>query len=122
MNLRVPYPQALVELLHGLVERHGTVTLSVDGWRVSELEGGLLYHRPEPVEVGGPYPTLAALLRDAGQQTAAAEERTPDGEPVWEVWAWGGAFFAFRPDRVEAPTRHPNAAAALAAASHELAE
>lgn len=117
MNLRIPDPQALVELLHGVVVRHGTVTLSVDGWQVSELEGGLLYHRSDPKEVGGPYPTLGALLRDAGQRVGAAEEKAPDGEPVWEVRAWGGAYFAIQAHRAEAPTRHLDADAALAAAS-----
>ena len=115
MNLRIPDAPAMVRLLYGLVAAHGSPVMSVGEWQVSEIGGRFLYHGSDSLEVGGPYPDLGSLVRDAGWQRHAEWREGPPRELVWDVVAWGGAFFTVHTARLAAPTRHATLGEAVAA-------
>jgi hypothetical protein len=63
MNLRIPDAPALVAFLHRVVTDSGTPILSSDGFHVVEIDGLVFYHGAEPVTVGGPFQSVAHLVR-----------------------------------------------------------
>ena len=117
MNLRITDAAGLVQALDSLLRKSGEPVHAAGGWTVVRVGGVLFYHGhgfDGAAEVGGPYPTLGAVVRDAGRTVAASSEATPGGEPLWEVCAWADGFYAVWASRPEAPTRHETAEAALA--------
>ena len=114
MNLRIADPSGLVAVLHDVLSAHGELRLAVAGWRVVALQGGFFYAASQGVEVGGPYATPGALIRDAGRRRHAEFAHPGDPEPAWEVVEWGGAFFTVRAADLDAPSRHDTLAGAVA--------
>lgn len=120
MNLRIVDGSGLVEALDHLLRLAGEPVQVLDDWTVATVEGAYFYQRHSPEgtpEVGGPYPTFGALVKDAGRQVAASAEGTSEGEPVWEVRAWGGSFFALQANQLDVPTCHAGLEAARVAAA-----
>lgn len=112
VNLRIADPVKMVEALHYLLLTHGVLRLTAGPWVVTEVRGRLFYCSTERVEVGGPYETLGALLRDAGRRRDAWFAKPEDPEPVWEVIEWGGAFFRVESADLAAPGRYETLEAA----------
>ena len=100
MNLRVPDAPALVAFLHRVVTDSDTPILSSDGFRVVEIDGLVFFHRPEPVTVGGPFESVAHLVRSEGirrfpKRGRGSSDAPPSGEqptPV-EIVEWASSFF-----------------------------
>jgi hypothetical protein len=66
MNLRIADSAELVAYLHEVISLSGVEVLSADGYHVVDVRGRLFYHRPDPITVGGPFPSLGALARSEG--------------------------------------------------------
>lgn len=100
MNLRIPDAPALVAFLHRVVTDSGTPILSSDGFHVVEIDGLVFYHRPEPVTVGGPFASVAHLVRSEGirrfpKRGHGSSDEPPSGEepPPLEIVEWASSFF-----------------------------
>lgn len=109
MNLRIPDPSGLVEALHHLLDRAAEPVLPLEGWTVVTLRERYFYHGRCPegeLEVAGPYPTLGALVRDAGRIHHAEHADPPGREPIWEVIEWAGAWFTVRAGEFANPGMH----------------
>jgi hypothetical protein len=121
MNLRIADPGGLVAALHHLLGVTGDSVLRVDGWSVVPVDGRLFYRSLAAADgggalaVGGPYPDLGSLLRDVGWQKHASWKDGPPRVLVWDVVAWGGAFFTVHSARLESPTRRATLEEAVAA-------
>jgi hypothetical protein len=90
MNLRIPDATGLVSFLHRVARSTGSHQFSVTGLDVVETDGVLFFVGDEPVEVGGPFKSLEALVR-----SEALRVRTEPREPPYrvEVFEWRGAWF-----------------------------
>jgi len=102
MNLKIADGPGLVAFIHHVVRRNGATVLAVEGREVVRVDGSLFYHGTDPVEVGGPFGSLEALVRSEGLRRYVE----PEGpEPRLEVFEWCGAFFRIEGGEVE---RYPS--------------
>ena len=113
MNLRMADAAGLVAFLHRMVSLAGEPVLAVEGMEVVEVPEGLFYVGSDPVTVGGPFDSLAALLCSEGRRCHVEFEGALQSEPLWEVIEWGGVFFRVEADSRVNPTRYADLDAAL---------
>jgi hypothetical protein len=93
MNLRIADSAELVAYLHEVISLSGVEVLSADGYQVVDVRGRLFYHRPDPITVGGPFPSLGALARSEGVRRHHVAGDRPDDPPRVEVFEWAGRYF-----------------------------
>ncbi|HET9949872.1 MAG TPA: hypothetical protein VFQ22_13205 [Longimicrobiales bacterium] len=90
MNLRIGDPSGLIAFLHRAVSTLPDTVLVTPSRTVVRSEVGFFYHAADPVEVGGPFGSLAELVRSEGVR------RWPGGasaETPFEIFEWAGRFF-----------------------------
>jgi len=95
MNLRIANAPGLVAILDHVLDT------------VGDAEG--------LPEVGGPYATLGALLKDAGRLEHGEYAEPGDEEPIWEVVEWQGVWFTIHKNCFDSPSRHASKEAAMKA-------
>ncbi len=114
MNLRMADPSGLVAFLHRMVSETGEPVLTVEGSEVVEVTEGLFYVGSDPVTVGGPFESLAALLLSEGRLCRVEYKDALRSEPLWRVIEWRGAFFRIEEGSTSDPQRYAELKAALA--------
>jgi hypothetical protein len=73
-----------------MVRSHGRRLLTAGPFEVAEVGGAVFYHAPDPLTVGGPFPSLESLVRSEGRR------RYPESraeEIDYEVFEWAATFF-----------------------------
>lgn len=93
MNLRIADPAHLVAFLHRVVSRSGTTILSTGVLHVVDVGGQIFFHGDDPVTVGGPFPSLEALIRSEGLLRHRAPSEPSGRRPAFEVFEWAHEFF-----------------------------
>jgi hypothetical protein len=99
MNLRIADSAELVAYLHEVISLSGVEVLSADGYQVVDVRGRLFYHRPDPITVGGPFPSLGTLGRSEGVRRHHVAGDRPDAPPRVEVFEWAGRYFRIEDGR-----------------------
>jgi len=118
MNLRIADGPGLVRFLHGVISRSQNRVLETGDTTVISVDGMLFYHSSDPMTVGGPFPTLADLLRSEGRRrspggigpNATVREREL---PITDVYEWAGSFFTIEPDPRGHVAQHADLALAM---------
>jgi hypothetical protein len=93
MNLRIADPSGLVAFLHRVISESGEPVLSTGTTEVVSVGGALFYHAKDPVTVGGPFPSVEALVRSEGVRREPRGANVPGTEPCPEIFEWEGSFF-----------------------------
>ena len=114
MNLRMADPSGLVAFLHRMVSLAGEPVLTVEGLEVVAVTEGLFYVGSDPVTVGGPCDSLAALVLSEARRCHVQFKDAFRSEPLWQVIEWGGAFFRIEDGSASDPKRYADLEAALA--------
>lgn len=113
MNLQIADASELVAFLHQLITETGRTLLTVEGMEVAEVRGRLFYHSRDPVTVGGPFPSLEALLRTQGLRRYLELDGTPGSDALFEIFEWRGFHFTIEPEAIWAATFAPEEALEL---------
>ena len=98
MNLRIADSAGLVAFLHRVISTSGETLLSTGELEIVDLEGVLFYHGNEPVTVGGPFPSVEALVRSEGVRRHPDAARSTADEFSHEIFEWAGSFFRIERD------------------------
>lgn len=98
MNLRIADAAGLVGFLHRVLVASGRPLFHQGGTEVVVVDRRVFFHRTDPVTVGGPYPSVEALVRSEGIRRYPAEDHLGAGEPTVEVFEWESGFFRIEGD------------------------
>lgn len=113
MNLRIADGGALVTFLHRTVAKHGTEVLSASELRVVEVDGSIFFVGDEPLTVGGPFVSLAALVRSEGIRRDATLGSETASPPTFDVFEWANAYFRIEAGGEQALRRYATLREAL---------
>ena len=98
MNLRIADSAGLVAFLYQVISDVGEVELEAADMDVIRVGETLFFHGSDPVSVGGPFPSLEALVRSEGVCLDWIAADVAANVPDIEIFEWAGGFF-----RIEGP-------------------
>ncbi|MFC1791044.1 hypothetical protein ACFL0I_01080 [Gemmatimonadota bacterium] len=112
-NLALGDVGELVVFLHEMISKRGRTVTVVGGMDVMEVEGRFFFVGTESTTVGGPFPSIKALLRSQGRRRYAELATHEAKEALFEVVEWRTRFFAIGPEVAEVPKDYSDLTTAL---------
>lgn len=113
MNLRIADSAGLVAFLHRIIGESGKKVLSVPDADIVQVGDAFFFHRDDPITVGGPFPSVGALVRSEGVRRHPAPEHASPNDRTLEIFEWAGSFFLLDGAATDAPHQFDSLEAAL---------
>ena len=113
MNLRIADSAGLVAFLHRIIGESGKKVLSVPDADVVQVGDVFFFYQEVPVTVGGPFPSMAALVRSEGVRRYPGPGHASPRDRTLEIFEWAGSFFLLDGAATDAPHQFDSLQAAL---------
>jgi hypothetical protein len=94
MNLHIADAPEFVQSVHEMLSATCKRVISAPEMDIVERADRFFFHSDDPVTVGGPFRSIAELIRSQGLELEKETAQFPNSETVsHKIYLWAGSFF-----------------------------